>query len=201
MRIQFSIPRPERAFHYGSERIYSSVLNCFHSRPGSIEKPCEQLSSRTSNAHELHQIAQIFRDNFNIPSNSCIRMDYEHEVQRMQEDNTTFALNARPWFYQTCSEFGWYQSTDSDNQPFGGNSPTHYELQLCKDAFGDAFANVASGKNTQHTNVKYGGFNPAVTRVYFTQGSLDPWHSMGVLEDLNEHSPAAVIKGTAKQMI
>lgn len=41
----------------------------------------------------------------------------------------------------------------------------------------------------------YGGFNPAVSNVYFTQGSLDPWHRMGVLSDLNKHSPSAVIPG------
>lgn len=41
----------------------------------------------------------------------------------------------------------------------------------------------------------YGGFNPAVSNVYFTHGSLDPWHPMGVLKDLNKHSPSAVIPG------
>lgn len=41
----------------------------------------------------------------------------------------------------------------------------------------------------------YGGFNPAVTHVYFTHGSLDPWHRMGVLSDLNEHSQSTIIPG------
>lgn len=50
--------------------------------------------------------------------------------------------------------------------------------------------------NIQHTNVFYGGFKPAVTNVYFTHGSLDPWHPMGVLKDLNRHSPATVIPGS-----
>lgn len=49
--------------------------------------------------------------------------------------------------------------------------------------------------NVQHTNVMYGGFKSAVTNVYFTHGSLDPWHPMGILEDLNVHSPATVISG------
>lgn len=47
----------------------------------------------------------------------------------------------------------------------------------------------------QHTNVLYGGFQPDVTNVYFTHGSIDPWHHMGVLDDLNHHSPATVIPG------
>lgn len=122
-------------------------------------------------------------------------MDYAHEVERMTQTNTSFALRARPWFYQTCSEFGWYQSTDSEEQPFSSKSPINYELRLCRDAFGDAFSNVSSEKNMHHTNVIYGGYSPAVTNVYFTQGSLDPWHPMGVWKDINDHSPGIMIKG------
>lgn len=47
----------------------------------------------------------------------------------------------------------------------------------------------------------YGGFNPAVSNVYFTHGSLDPWHRMGVLSDLNKHSPATVIPGIKETTI
>lgn len=98
--------------------------------------------------------------------------------------------------YQTCSEFGWYQSTDSVNQPFGSNTPIDYYVQFCKDIYGDIFDDVASEDNMSHINVIYGGFNPAVTNVYSTHGALDPWHPMGVLTDVNEHSPAVVLDGT-----
>lgn len=49
--------------------------------------------------------------------------------------------------------------------------------------------------NIKHTNVLYGGIQPAVTNVYFTHGSIDPWHRMGILKDLNRYSPSAVIPG------
>ena len=29
----------------------------------------------------------------------------------------------RQWTYQTCTEFGYYQSSDLQNQPFGHNFP------------------------------------------------------------------------------
>lgn len=48
-------------------------------------------------------------------------------------------------------------------------------------------------ENVKKTNVKYGGFNPAITNAYFTHGELDPWHEMGILEDLNKMSPAVII--------
>lgn len=57
------------------------------------------------------------------------------------------------------------------------------------------FKKVDLETKVNHTNVLYGGFNPEVQRVYFTHGSYDPWHPMGVLNDLNEHSPATVVEG------
>lgn len=41
----------------------------------------------------------------------------------------------------------------------------------------------------------YGGQLPDLTNVIFTNGDIDPWHSLSVLENLNAFSPAIVIKG------
>lgn len=49
--------------------------------------------------------------------------------------------------------------------------------------------------NVERKNVKYGGMNPAVNNVYFTQGSIDPWRTMGIQNDLNDRSPADVVPG------
>lgn len=57
------------------------------------------------------------------------------------------------------------------------------------------FNNSTYQNSLDHTNDLYGGFSPAVTNVYFTHGSLDPWHRMGIVSDLNEHSPSSVIPG------
>lgn len=145
--------------------------------------------------HELYPFSQIYRRIFGVSGNSCVSMDYEGDVKALRQENTSLALHYRPWFYQTCSEFGWYQTTDSENQPFGTKSPIEFYLRLCRDIYGDIFKNLKSEENMHHINVIYGGFKPGVTNVYFTHGSLDPWHPMGVLSDLNKHSPATVIKG------
>lgn len=41
----------------------------------------------------------------------------------------------------------------------------------------------------------YGGQRPDLTNVIFTNGDIDPWHSLSVLEDLNDYSPAILING------
>lgn len=56
-----------------------------------------------------------------------------------------------------------------------------------------SFRSTIIEQNVRRTNTRFGGFNPAVRNVYFTHGDLDPWHPMGILEDLNESSPVRVI--------
>lgn len=45
------------------------------------------------------------------------------------------------------------------------------------------------------TNYMYGGIDPGVTNVFFTHGSIDPWHRMGIVTNLNHYSPAVFIPG------
>lgn len=52
-------------------------------------------------------------------------------------------------------------------------------------------------ENIRRTNVIYGGYNIAITNAYFSHGELDPWHPMGILEDLNKLSPAFIIPRSA----
>ena len=38
----------------------------------------------------------------------------------------------RQWMYQTCTEFGFYQTSDSANQPFGKLFPLKYVVSKTK---------------------------------------------------------------------
>ncbi len=53
--------------------------------------------------------------------------------------------------------------------------------------------------NMDVTNDYYGGKTPEdVTRIVYVNGSIDPWHRMGIYEaDLNEDAPAIYIQGSA----
>ena len=44
---------------------------------------------------------------------------------------------------------------------------------------------------------RYGGVNPDVDNVVFVHGTIDPWHAMGVLQDISAESPAIYINGTS----
>lgn len=45
------------------------------------------------------------------------------------------------------------------------------------------------------TNKRYGGLSPKVTKVFSAQGSLDPWTSIGLSQDISPIAPAVVIPG------
>ena len=36
---------------------------------------------------------------------------------------------SRPWFYQTCTEFGWYQSSSQKGHPFGSTFPLGADIK------------------------------------------------------------------------
>lgn len=90
-------------------------------------------------SHELYRFSQLFHRVFKTSKRECVTMDYKSDIEQLQRENTTLAKAFRPWFYQTCSEFGWYQTTDSEDQPFGTKSPIEFYLTLCKDIFGDMY--------------------------------------------------------------
>lgn len=48
-------------------------------------------------------------------------------------------------------------------------------------------------QNVDRTNVIYGSLFPNARNVYSTHGQLDPWRTMGVQEDINEHSPTVIL--------
>lgn len=86
---------------------------------------------------------------------------------------------ARPWYYQTCNEYGWYQSSASSDQPFGTKFPATLYTTLCYDIFGSKYTNEHIQNLVDETNEFFGGLNPGVENVYMTHGSLDPWSAMG----------------------
>jgi len=100
-------------------------------------------------------------------------------------------MNMRQWTYQTCSEFGYFQTTSSKNQPFalGNWVPLEWYNQICSDSFSSKF-DVAS--NVADTNFRFGGnVLPAYyqTNIAYDNSVVDPWHTLSVQESVNERSP------------
>lgn len=105
-------------------------------------------------------------------------------------------LSVRQWWYQTCTEFGWYQVSAASNPAFGDRMPIDYFLNLCKDLYGEAVNKTFIESQIKGTNTYYGGTNIDISRIVYLHGSLDPWHPVGLYEsNKSEKYSVIFIKG------
>lgn len=161
--------------------------------PIDIKYLCNIMESTPSSPLESYaNVSNLFLKLGNMP---CMDASYADAIAQLANlTSPDSGVGARQWTYQTCTEFGYFQTTDSSNQPFGSSVPLKYSLDMCKDLF-----NI-SGPNINGTNTIYGGNKfPAYTtsNILFVNGDIDPWHALGVTQAVSPSIPAILIDGTA----
>ncbi|CAI5694616.1 unnamed protein product [Oreochromis niloticus] len=138
-------------------------------------------------------VARLMMETFSM---KCLDTSFSKYVSDMT--NTSWdgpaAGAGRQWVYQTCAEFGFYQSTDSPNQPFAG-FPLVYFLKQCTNFYNISAEQVAEA--VTQSNEYYGAYNIRSSRIVFPNGSIDPWHALGITQDISADLPAIFIKGTS----
>jgi len=141
---------------------------------GQIEAVCDIIMSADSDVVGLYKFLKMFSG-----GESCLDISYKAFMASLTK--TEFSSDImRQWIYQTCNEYGWYQTSCSKNQPFGTKFPLTLYTTMCQDAYGEQFTNSFIQSQIEATNEYFGGFNPEVDNVYFTHGHLDPWRAMGI---------------------
>ncbi|XP_017103303.2 thymus-specific serine protease [Drosophila bipectinata] len=158
--------------------LFSSISNIFagiaqYQSGNDINDYCDYLLSFRDDATA---IANLVYWAFGVPT--CIDATYASSVEYYLWSVENFDAG-RPWYYQTCNEYGWYQSSGSRNQPFGTKFPATLYTTLCGDVFHSRYGNEFISSNVAQTNVDFGGLEPGVENVYMTHGALDPWNPMG----------------------
>lgn len=122
--------------------IFAGVVQ-YH-RPGAIEGACKQILTETSNGtgietDDLYPFAQFIKKQLG-GSDKCYSFGFNATVKYLQNTDWNGPASTgsmRQWLYQTCSEFGWYQTSGSEDQPFGSSFPVDLYLRLCNNAYGD----------------------------------------------------------------
>ena len=164
---------------------------------------CEIMDNRSAGS-ELEQFAEVNSLSLKMADAKCLDADYASKVSMLR--NTKYEdpasrvpgdVGNRAWFYQTCTEFGWYQSSSQNGHPFGATFPVDFFVKMCSDVFGTKFNLDLLKRGIDITNREYGSLNISVTNVVFVHGSLDPWHALGVTKDLSKEAPAILIEGTS----
>ena len=132
-------------------------------------------------------------------SQKCVDFRYKNMIKELQATSweSSASEGGRQWTYQTCTEFGYYQSSDSSYQPFGHGFDLKFSVDQCSDIFGPKFSQSFIQRGINNTNTNYGGYGLRVTKVVFPNGSIDPWHALGITKDISSEATAIYIKGTA----
>jgi len=129
----------------------------------------------------------------------CLDCSYHNMVVEGQSTNPA-AGAMRQWTYQTCTEFGYFQTTDGgdDAQPFGNLVPVQYWIDYCTDVYGKDFKPATK---VDQTNQHYGGrYLPTTTpnNIVFVNGNIDPWHTLSIYEPIpNSPIQTVFVQGTA----
>jgi pimeloyl-ACP methyl ester carboxylesterase len=140
---------------------------------------CSAVTNTKLGADPLHRLSNFYKTIM-----SCIDHDYKSEVTQLQQTSWRSLYTytgTRQWLWQTCNEFGYYQSTDSTNQPFGQTVPvTYIEDTTCTMVFGQSNAQIQS--NADSTNQYYGATRGQEKNVFLPNGSIDPWHNLAIYQ-------------------
>jgi len=114
-----------------------------------------------------------------------------------EEPTPGYDNGAQLWGWQTCNEFGFYQTCERGTECFftQGLVTLESEMSFCSSDFGMSRATVEA--NIAATNAYYGSDKPAGSRVFYVNGEVDPWHANSINRPLSSDMPALWVSGAS----
>ncbi|KAM9249325.1 putative serine protease K12H4.7 [Dugong dugon] len=160
-----------------------------------IEDFCDSMTN-SSLGSPYYRFIRIIQSVVKEEYSCCLAANYGDKLKTFSDTSIDYRnpKKGRQWFYQCCTEFGFFKTTDSKNQPFTG-LPLSYFVQQCSDFFGPKFNLDSLNMGVMSTNLYYHGFNVTGSKIIFSSGSFDPWHILGITKDISKDLPAIFIKG------
>ncbi|XP_029963538.1 thymus-specific serine protease [Salarias fasciatus] len=155
----------------------------------SIRELCEVMTNRKEPYEEeegaynrLVKLAEVY---LSSSEEQCLDISHEKTVRNLMDTTLHSRRRAeRQWTYQTCTEFGFYQTCEDAACPFSGMITLQAQIQLCAAVF--AISQHSLPSRIAFTNSYYGGRDPHTHRVLYVNGGVDPWKELSVLGDREE---------------
>ncbi|KAK3914100.1 Putative serine protease, partial [Frankliniella fusca] len=163
-----------------------------------IDVVCDVMVDRQKGT-PVHRLALVNEMLLKASNQTCL--DYTYEKMIRQLSNTSWdsvmAEGGRQWTYQTCVEFGFFQTSSMTQDLFSDKFPVDFFTRQCSDIFGSKFTKELLEKGIQRTNTLYGDLHIQANHIVFAHGSTDPWHALGITKTIHKGAPAIYIKDTA----
>ena len=89
-------------------------------------------------------------------------------------------VGLRAWLYQSCTEFGFYQTAYHDAQVSvrSAKITKSYHDEACRRLFGEQMVPVNDGATNDFFYAPL--LRPEVSHIFFTNGSEDPWSNLSI---------------------
>uniref|UniRef100_A0A1Y9H2E5 Prolylcarboxypeptidase n=1 Tax=Anopheles dirus TaxID=7168 RepID=A0A1Y9H2E5_9DIPT len=182
----------ETLFFHLKLAIQDAMLN--DQSTSKIHDVCSSMVNATEETALQHLASWLNVYYANLPCNPfdfAANMEAAQVLQPGAPENALLAL--RQTQYQACTEFGWFRTTDLDEQPFGDRVTMHFFLSACRALFGEWITDAVIYDGVRLTNWHYGGQDPRSTHVLFTNGELDPNRLVSITSYTNPQSNAFVV--------
>ncbi|XP_019768322.1 putative serine protease K12H4.7 [Dendroctonus ponderosae] len=182
-------------FQILTDSIFAHVVQ-YHRRPSatiSINTICEIMVNDTAGATKLKRLAEVNALLLENAGSNCRDFKYANLVAGWSNTTIVASSMMRQWVYQTCTEFGFFQTSTQDNPIFGTRFNITYFTDLCIDLFGEEFNETLSSIGIQTTNTRYGAANIATSKIVYFHGSIDPWHVLGKLSTTDDVGDKVII--------
>nr|XP_012146029.1 PREDICTED: putative serine protease K12H4.7 isoform X2 [Megachile rotundata] len=163
-----------------------------------IKSACDILTNESLGL-AIDRLALISNKILNATNKKCLDYVYNKMINELRNISwaSEDAEGGRQWMYQTCTEFGFFQTSTARPNLFSNSFPVDFFVQQCLDIFGPRYNIQLLKSAVNRTNIFYGALNLKVTNVVFVHGSVDPWHVLGITKSSNPQAPAIYINGTA----
>jgi pimeloyl-ACP methyl ester carboxylesterase len=159
-----------------------------------IQKICQFLNATGEDS--LNSLASLSKSQF---EGNCVQVDHQATINQLKNENVSNpSAWDRVWYWQTCTEFAFYQTCEVGSKCLWtqGLNTVDQQLRVCKDVFGISAAEVKS--RVDFSNFYWGADKPSGSRVLFVNGQIDPWHALSLLESPDpENLPTLWVPGAS----
>jgi hypothetical protein len=165
---------PEETNDVSSLYIITDVLAAivqYNSRYQLLDDYCGKIKNETEPAN----YESIYIETYNklLEIRKATPLDFDL-MQATSTSSTSDVANSRSWTWMTCNEVGWFQTAS------GLLRPTLLDISYFKSVCTTLFDGITGLADEKEVNNRYGSISPRQTRVYFTNGKVDPWSTLGV---------------------
>ena len=188
--------RLDKATYFGNVfgLFQGSVQYNLEGRPPYVSDVCTAIAKAGGALRPLHALAAaaaLFSPNASDPK--CVGSSFANDTVAPLA-NVTFSApgcnlkcaSDRQWIWQSCHEFGYFQTATASAQPF---EPFGHTLDIstagaaiCEAAFGFAhYSGPAANAATLAAATEYGARQVMVPNITMPNGNMDPWHALGVV--------------------